>query len=733
GESIRSNIAMIESSLDEIKEILDPLLTRIHILEILEFLLPWIRRTYEELKGFRKKHSKLWLQKDCGFRKKRFEMASKLWWHFYSVLRRYNRAQLEHRKGCQRFIKTLLIFYMSIRTTDQELEDMLKQGNLSVLTQGIKMITQQGKQKLANIEARGADITNLDELIQEVYGMLRDIQFIEERQMPPPNQRPAPDQPFPPSTERQTSTIPKADKNENWQYPSEQMPPPNQRPALDQTFPLSTERQTSTIPKADKNENWKYPSEQMPPPNQRPAPDQPFPPSTERQTSTIPKADKNENRQYPSEQMPPPNQRPAPDQPFPPSTERQTSTIPKADKNENRQYPSEQYKNSFMRYNSWFRWLRWVPLAVSNWQYPSEQMPPPNQRPAPDQTFPLSTERQTSTIPKADKNENWQYPSEQFVPRRLLKRRIVSVSPGQNNRTIPESSSNELSNGKDEPPIKRNKIGYSLRKCIDAVENVVDIEVVEMAQPTDPQFNTVLEEVENIAETLSEPISSLPMKDEASEGTLILEDNISNRLNSAYTFDVPLTDETAESNNVDSVAETNNLVIVSEGDCKSWGDLVLRPNHLPAIDPLEGTSSLYIRRKSRGRNDQPTSINDPSKKISKKFKSADEKGRNSKDLATRRTSSCQKKMAKRFLLANDERCQILSLDNETGNLETEVKNSYVQKTEITSNDIAEDCATEDSAVEKTVFADPTIIDDGSPNLSRNPGRRRAMSETIVSV
>ncbi|KAK2718630.1 uncharacterized protein LOC136038035 isoform X2 [Artemia franciscana] len=294
----------------------------------------------------------------------------------------------------------------------------------------------------------------------------------------------------------------------------------------------------------------------------------------------------------------------------------------------------------------------------------------------------------------------------------------------------------KLPNGKDESPIKKNKIGYSLRKSIDAMENIVDIEVVEVAQPTDPQFDTVLEEVENIAETLSEPISSLPMQDEVSEGTLILEDNISNRLNSTYTVDVPLTDETAESNNVDSVAETNNLVIVSEGDCNSWGDLVARPNHLPVTDPLEGTSSLYIRRKSRGRKYQPTSINDPSKKFSKKIKSADEKGRNSKDLATRRTSSRQKKMPKRFLLANDERCQMLSLDNQTGNLATEVKNSYVQKTEITSNDIAEDCPTEDSAVEKTVFAAPTIIDDtlfGSPNLSRNPGRRRAMSETIVSV
>ncbi len=43
-----------------------------------------------------------------------------------------------------------------------------------------------------------------------------------------------------------------------------------------------------------------------------------------------------------------------------------------------------------------------------------EKMPPPNQRPAPDQPFPLPTERITSTIPKAGtEGERWVYPSQQ--------------------------------------------------------------------------------------------------------------------------------------------------------------------------------------------------------------------------------------------------------------------------------------------------------------------------------
>lgn len=42
------------------------------------------------------------------------------------------------------------------------------------------------------------------------------------------------------------------------------MPPPNQTPAPDQPFSLPTNREVSTIPKAgDKTEFWVYPSQQM--------------------------------------------------------------------------------------------------------------------------------------------------------------------------------------------------------------------------------------------------------------------------------------------------------------------------------------------------------------------------------------------------------------------------------------------------------------------------------------
>ncbi|KAF7213562.1 cytochrome c-type heme lyase [Nothobranchius furzeri] len=45
--------------------------------------------------------------------------------------------------------------------------------------------------------------------------------------------------------------------------PSNMMPPPNQVPAPDQPFKLSVSREESTIPRHDTDNNWVYPSEQM--------------------------------------------------------------------------------------------------------------------------------------------------------------------------------------------------------------------------------------------------------------------------------------------------------------------------------------------------------------------------------------------------------------------------------------------------------------------------------------
>ena len=55
---------------------------------------------------------------------------------------------------------------------------------------------------------------------------------------------------------------------------------------------------------------------------------------------------------------------------------------------------------------------------------PLNMMPPPNQRPAPDQPFPLPTERQRSSIPKAtgEEGETWLYPSQQMFWNAMLRK-----------------------------------------------------------------------------------------------------------------------------------------------------------------------------------------------------------------------------------------------------------------------------------------------------------------------
>lgn len=50
-------------------------------------------------------------------------------------------------------------------------------------------------------------------------------------------------------------------------------------------------------------------------------------------------------------------------------------------------------------------------------------MPPANQQPAPDQPFPLPTDRQVSTIPKATgEGEFWVYPSQQMFWNAMLRK-----------------------------------------------------------------------------------------------------------------------------------------------------------------------------------------------------------------------------------------------------------------------------------------------------------------------
>ncbi|KAA8581011.1 hypothetical protein FQN60_013969 [Etheostoma spectabile] len=53
---------------------------------------------------------------------------------------------------------------------------------------------------------------------------------------------------------------------------------------------------------------------------------------------------------------------------------------------------------------------------------PANMMPPPNQKPAPDQPFELPLSRQESTIPRHNTGKKWVYPSEQMFWNAMLRK-----------------------------------------------------------------------------------------------------------------------------------------------------------------------------------------------------------------------------------------------------------------------------------------------------------------------
>ncbi|XP_017793127.1 PREDICTED: syntaxin-1A isoform X3 [Habropoda laboriosa] len=98
---------------------------------------------------------------------------------FVEVMTEYNRTQTDYRERCKGRIQRQLEI-TGRTTTNEELEEMLEQGNPAVFTQGIIMETQQAKQTLADIEARHADIIKLENSIRELHDMFMDMAMLVE-------------------------------------------------------------------------------------------------------------------------------------------------------------------------------------------------------------------------------------------------------------------------------------------------------------------------------------------------------------------------------------------------------------------------------------------------------------------------------------------------------------------------------------------------------------------------
>merc|ERR1711881_189906 len=100
---------------------------------------------------------------------------------FVEVMTEYNRTQTDYRERCKGRIQRQLEI-TGRTTTNEELENMLEQGNSAVFTQGIIMDTAQAKQTLADIEARHNDIIKLESSIRELHDMFMDMAMLVESQ-----------------------------------------------------------------------------------------------------------------------------------------------------------------------------------------------------------------------------------------------------------------------------------------------------------------------------------------------------------------------------------------------------------------------------------------------------------------------------------------------------------------------------------------------------------------------
>jgi len=100
---------------------------------------------------------------------------------------------------------------------------------------------------------------------------------------------------------------------------------------------------------------------------------------------------------------------------------------------------------------------------------PNNMMPPPNQRPSPDQPFPLSTDRAKSNIPNANDESGgtWTYPSEQMFWNAMLRKgwrwkegdienhdmtNIISIHNANNEQAWQEVLKWEIIHAKEDSP-----------------------------------------------------------------------------------------------------------------------------------------------------------------------------------------------------------------------------------------------------------------------------------------
>merc|ERR1712241_610207 len=189
-EEIRLNIDKIQASVEQVKrkhsEILSSPDTNEKMKQELEDSMSDIKRTANRVRaklkvietGIEQEESANRASAELRIKKTQQSTLSR---KFVEVMTEYNRTQTDYRERCKSRIQRQLEI-TGRTTTNEELEDMLEQGNPAVFTQGIIMDTAAAKQTLADIEARHADIIKLETSIKELHDMFMDMAMLVESQ-----------------------------------------------------------------------------------------------------------------------------------------------------------------------------------------------------------------------------------------------------------------------------------------------------------------------------------------------------------------------------------------------------------------------------------------------------------------------------------------------------------------------------------------------------------------------
>ncbi|XP_065200781.1 syntaxin-1A isoform X6 [Planococcus citri] len=189
-EEIREMIDRIQANVEEVKKkhsaILSAPQTDEKVKQELEDLMADIKKTANKVRAKLKVIEQNIEQEehtnkssaDLRIRKTQHSTLSR---KFVEVMTEYNRTQTDYRERCKGRIQRQLEI-TGRTTTNEELEEMLEQGNPAVFTQGIIMETQQARQTLADIEARHADIIKLETSIKELHDMFMDMAMLVENQ-----------------------------------------------------------------------------------------------------------------------------------------------------------------------------------------------------------------------------------------------------------------------------------------------------------------------------------------------------------------------------------------------------------------------------------------------------------------------------------------------------------------------------------------------------------------------